>query len=146
MPSTITNTETENCLRELLKIEGYKLNDKSGLGKLSSDIKATKDNEDFYIEVIGFEEAGLERIKDFYEAFFQAVSRLNNKDCKHCIIAMPENSKKSLPIRAKIYKVAWERIAKAFPELEIWLVNVENKKYQKTSWIYWLERKRLLFN
>ena len=98
------------------------------------------DNEGFYIEVIGFEEAGLERIKDFYEAFFQAVSRLNNKDCKHCIIAMPENSKKSLPIRAKIYKVAWERIAKIFPELEIWLVNVENKKYQKTSWIYWLER------
>jgi len=32
------------------------------------------DNEGFYIEVIGFEEAGLERIKDFYEAFFQAVS------------------------------------------------------------------------
>ena len=51
---------------------------------------------------------------------------------------MPERVRKSLPIRAKIYKVAWERIAKVFPELEIWLVDVENKKYQRTSWIYWL--------
>ena len=142
MPSIITNIETENCLRELLKKEGYKLRSKGGLSKLGSDIKATKDNEDLYIEVIGFEEQGLERVKDFYEAFFQAVSRLNNKDCKHCIIAMPERVRKSLPIRAKIYKVAWERIAKAFPELEIWLVDVENRKYQKTSWVYWLVPKR----
>jgi hypothetical protein len=138
MPSTVTNIETENCLRELLKIEGYKLSSKRGLAKLGSDIKANKDNENWYIEVIGFKEQGLDRVKDFYEAFFQAISRLNNKDCKHCIIAMPESTRKSLPIRAKIYKVAWQRIAKTFPELEIWLVDIENKKYQKTSWIYWL--------
>jgi len=142
MPSTVTNIETENCLRELLKEEGYKLSSKGGLGKLGSDIKATKNSEDWYIEVIGFEESGIDRVKYFYEAFFQAISRLNNKDCKHCIIAMPESSRKSLPIRAKIYKVAWERIAQVFPELEIWLVDVENKKYQRTSWIYWLARKK----
>lgn len=140
MPSAITNIETENCLRELLKKERYKLSTKSGLGKLSSDIKATKDNEVFYIEIAGSEISRLESVKDFHEAFFQVVSRLNNKDCKHCIIAMPETSRKSLPTRAKIYKVAWERIAKVFPELEIWLVDVENKKYQKTSWIYWLAK------
>jgi len=139
MPSIITNIETENCLRELLKKEGYKLNSKTGLAKLGPDIKAAKDNGDFYIEVIGFEESGIERVNDFYEAFFQVISRLNNKDCKHCIIAIPESARKSLPIRAKIYKVAWERIAKVFPELEIWLVDGENKKYQRTSWIYWLK-------
>jgi hypothetical protein len=138
MSYIITNIETENCLRELLKKEGYKLSSKRGLGKLGSDIKATKNSEAWHIEVIGSQEQGLERVKDFYEAFFQVISRLNNKDCKHCIIAMPERVRKSLPIRAKIYKVAWERIAKAFPELEIWLVDVENKKYQRTSWIYWL--------
>ena len=142
MLSIITNIETENCLRELLKKEGYKLSNKRGLGKLGSDIKATKNNEDWYIEVIGFDKSSLERVKNFYEAFFQSISRLNNKNCKHCIIAMPESSRKSLPIRAKIYKVAWERIANAFPELEIWLVDIENKKYQRTSWIYWLEHKR----
>ena len=142
MSTTVTNIETENCLRELLKEEGYKLSSKVGLGKLGPDIKATKDNEAWYIEVIGFKEQDPERVKDFYEAFFQVISRLNNKDCKHCIIAIPESSRKSLPIRAKIYKVAWERIAKAFPELEIWLVDIENKKYQRTPWIYWLAPKR----
>ena len=142
MPTITENLETENCLRELLKEEGYKLSAKSGLGKLGPDIKVTKDNEVFYIEIIGSETSRLESVKDFYEAFFQAVSRLNNKDCQHCIIAMPESSRKSLPIRAKIYKVAWERIAKVFPELEIWLVDIENKKYQRTPWIYWLEPKR----
>ena len=142
MSSSITKIEVGSCLRELLADEGYKLGKKPGLGKLSSDIKAKKDNQDWYIEVIGFEESGIERVQDFYQAFFQAVSRLNNKDCKHIVIAMPEIARKILPIRAKIYKVAWERIAQVFPELEIWLVDVENKKYQKTSWIYWLAPKR----
>ncbi len=142
MPITTSNIETENYLRELLQKEGYKLSSKTGLGKLGPDIKAAKDNEDLYIEIIGSAESSLERVNDFYEAFFQTISRLNNIDCKHCIIAMPESSRKMLPIRAKIYKVAWERIAKAFPELEIWLVDIENKKYQRTSWMYWLECKK----
>ena len=137
-----TNTEIENCLRELLIKEGYKLRNRSGLFKLGPDTKATKDNKNWYIEVIGSEGSGLERVKDFYEAFFKSLSRLNNKDCNHCIIAIPESLRKFLYIRARIYKVAWERIAKVFPEFEIWIVDIENKKYQRTSWAYWLTRKR----
>ena len=142
MATKISELETESCLRELLEIEKYKLNKKTGLAKLGPSIKATKKKEDWYIEVMGFEESGLDRAEDFYKVFFQAISRLNNRDCDHIIIAMPEQSRKFLPIRAKIYKVAWKRIAIAFPELEIWLVDIENKKYQKTSWNYWLKRKK----
>ena len=137
-----TNTEIENCLRKLLIKEGYKLRNRSGLFKLGPDIKATKDNENWYIEVIGSEGSGLERVKDFYEAFFKSLSRLNNKDCNHCIIAIPESLRKFLYIRARIYKVAWERIARVFSEFEIWIVDIENNKYQTTSWDYWLTRKR----
>jgi hypothetical protein len=142
MPSSSPNIEVGNCLKELLIEEGYRFGIKKGLGKLGPDIKASRDSENWYIEVIAYEDSGIERVQDFFQAFFQVVSRLNNKDCKHCIIAMPESSRKLLPIRAKIYKIAWERIAQVFPELEIWLVDVENKKYQKTSWIYWLAPKR----
>ena len=141
--SKITKIETVNCLRKLLISEGYKLRNKSGLFKLGPDIKATKDNENWYIEVAGFEESNLERVEDFYKVFFRSISRLNNKDCNHCIVAIPESLRKFLYIRARIYKVAWERIAKAFPELEIWIVDINNKKYQRTSWIYWLTKKRL---
>jgi hypothetical protein len=135
----ITNTEIEDCLRGLLKEEGYQLSSRKGLYLLGPDIKATRDEEVFYIEVTGFEELGIERVKDFCQAFFQALSRLNNSDCKHIVIAVPEAMRKTLPIRARIYKIAWERIADSFPELEIWLVDTENKSYERTSWRYWLK-------
>ena len=138
-----TNSEIENCLRDLLEKEGYKLRSKKGLFRLGPDIKATKDNENWYIEIAGSEEVGLERVEDFYKVFFRTISRLNNKDSDHCVIAVPENLRKFLYIRARIYRVAWKRIAKAFPELEIWIVDSENKKYQRTSWVYWLLKKRL---
>ena len=141
MSAVTSNNEIENFLRNILKEEGYKIKGKKGLAMLGPDIKATKDKEVFYIEIAGSDATGLEITNDFYEAFFKAVSRLNNKDCKHCIIAMPESLRKMLHIRAKIYKVAWERIAKVFPELEIWLVDIKNKKYLKTAWISWIKQK-----
>ena len=134
--------DTENCLRELLTKEGYRLRAKKGLFRLGPDIKATKDHENWYIEVAGSEESGMERVEDFYKIFFRSISRLNNQDCDHCILAIPETSKKFLYIRARIYRVAWERISKSFPELEIWIVDVENKKYRKTSWNSWLTGRR----
>jgi hypothetical protein len=140
--ASIKKSEIEDTLRNLLEYEGYKLNKKTGLEKLGSDIKASMDDKDWYIEIIQNQESGVERIQNFFQAFFQALSRLNNKGCKHIVIAMPQNMRKILPVRAKIYKVAWKRIAKAFPELEIWLVDTETKKYQKTSWIYWLKQKK----
>ncbi|OPL17547.1 MAG: hypothetical protein AVO38_00775 [delta proteobacterium ML8_D] len=135
----VTKIEIENCLRELLREEGYTLDNRDFLSKLSSDIKATKDNESWYIEVLGYGTSGRKRVEDFYRAFFQSVSRLNNEDCGHIVIAMAESSRKILHIRAKVYEIAWERIAKVFPELEIWLVDVERKKYQRTSWDYHLK-------
>jgi hypothetical protein len=141
--SETKNTETANCLRELLIKDGYRLRNRSGLFKLGPDIKATRDSENWYIEVAGFEESNMERIEDFYKVFFRSISRLNNEDCDHCIVAIPDSLKKFLYIRARIYRVAWERLSKAFPELEIWVVDAEKKKYQRTPWIYWLSKKRL---
>lgn len=138
----VTNDETEKCLRDILDAEGYELNDKRGLGKLGPDILAVKEKEILRIEVIGYSESALERNDFFYRAFFRAISRLNEKNCKHCIIAMPSSNKKYLPVKARIYRVAWKRIATAFPELEIWLVDLSKKKYQKTTWLSWLRQKK----
>jgi hypothetical protein len=143
MSTDITKTEIMNCLEELLKNEGYQLRSKIGLFTLGPDIKASKDSENWYIEVLASGESRRGMVEDFYNVFFRAVSRLNNEDCQHCIIAVPENLRKYLYIRARIYRVAWERIADVFPELEIWVVDSESNKYQKTSWNYWLIRKRL---
>ena len=140
MPAIITNPETENCLRGLLKKEGYTLSNTKLHGETGTDIIATINNEELHIEVIGFKKSGPARAKDFYEVFFRAVSRLNNKNCKSCIIALPDNFKIGLPLRVKQHEVAWQRIAKTFPELEIWLVDTINNRYRKTFWGYWLEK------
>lgn len=139
MPAIITNPETENCLRKLLEKEGYSLSDAKTSGQTGTDIIATRKNEELYIEVIGYKKSPPARAKDFYEVFFRVVSRLNNRNCKSCIIALPDNFKTGLPQRVKQHEVAWNRIADVFPELEIWLVDTINNRYIKTYWKDWLK-------
>ena len=100
---------------------------------------ATKHGEAFHIEVIGYKSSGPARAKDFYEVFFRAVSRLND-GATHCVIALPKQFETGLPQRAKQHRIAWKRIGDAFPELEIWVIDVENKTYKKTDWGSHLER------
>lgn len=43
-----------------------------------------------------------------------------------------------MKMRAKQYGVAWKRIGDAFPELEVWLVDVQGKKYEVHKWNDWV--------
>ena len=139
MIDPLSNKATEECLREILNNKNYNLSRKLKNGETGTDIIAKKDNNVFHIEVIGYKKSPPARAKDFYEAFFRAVSRLNEPDCKHCIIALPSRAKVGLPTRAKQYKKAWRRISKAFPELEIWLIDYSTKTYNRTFWGDWLK-------
>ncbi len=136
MMPKVSNEETENCLRELLKIEGYELSPIRASGETGVDILATKNDTKIHIEVIGYKSKGPARAKDFFQTFFQAVSRLDDGAVR-CVIAMPHYAKTGLPSRANQYRVAWPRIGKAFPELEIWLVNVDGNSYEKFQWTDW---------
>ena len=78
------------------------------------------------------------RAKDFYEAFFRAISRLEHEATK-CIIALPARFGTGLPQRAKAIGRAWRRIGKAFPELEIWLVDTAASTIKRTTWVGWIE-------
>lgn len=138
MQKPIKNSECESCLRELLIDDGFKLSPQRASGETGVDILAFKNNEDWHIEVIGYKKSGPARAKDFYEVFFRAVSRLND-GAQNCVIALPKQFGVGLPARAGHHRVAWERIGKAFPELEFWLVDVDKGSYEKTSWGYWLE-------
>jgi len=140
MNRKIKSEDVEETLREELKKEGYTLSDPKKLGETGVDILATKDKETFHIETIGYKSKGSARAKDFYEVFFRAVSRLND-GATHCVIALPNCFEEGLPARVKQHKIAWERIGKAFPELEIWLIDVDNKTYKRTKWINWVKNK-----
>ena len=137
MSRRVKNKDVEKSLRERFESEGYTLSKPRNWGETGVDILATKDGETFHIEVIGYKSTGPARAKDFYQVFFRAISRLND-DATHCIIALPKQFERGLSQRAKQHRIAWNRIGDAFPELEIWLIDVENKTYKKTEWGSWL--------
>lgn len=137
MPSVVRNDRTEACLRTLLADEGYELNKPRRNGQTGVDIIATKGNEQLHVEVIGFKSSPPARSKDFYEVFFRAISRIKD-GATLCVIALPSRSADGLPLRARQYGIAWQRLGQAFPELQIWLVDVENQSYTRATWNEWL--------
>lgn len=135
----IPSSAIEDCLRGLLSKEGFDLSPKRSNGETGVDIKATRGSDSYFIEVIGYKSSAPMRAKDFFEAFFRAVSRLND-GAEHCVIAWSNRGARGLPARARQHREAWTRISRVFPELEIWLVDTENRRYERTKWGKWLER------
>jgi hypothetical protein len=135
MPS-MKSSEVEDCLRRCLLKKGFSLNETRKNGETGVDILATWGEEKVHIEVIGYKESGPARAKDFFEAFFRAVSRLKD-GASCCVIALSKLAEAGLPARAAHYGPAWERLGKAFPELRIWLVDTKADSYEDTSWNSW---------
>jgi hypothetical protein len=122
-----------------LKIDGFELSiPRAQNGETGVDLIAQKGDKKYFIEVIGFKKWKSIRAKDFFEAFFRAVSRIKD-GAKNIIIALPERFGDGLNQRASQYGVAWERLGTAFPELEIWLVHCDQPySYTQTKWNKWL--------
>ncbi|MDP3999257.1 MAG: hypothetical protein Q8P76_01520 [bacterium] len=137
----VSNQKTEAALRDSLeKKGGFKLSRQLKNGETGPDIIAIENNsKEFYIEVIGYKKSPPARSRDFYTVFFGAISRIKD-GAKHCVIALPDLFEIGLPARVRQYgRLAWQRIGQAFPELEIWLVDVDKKEYKKTKWNDWLK-------
>jgi hypothetical protein len=137
MPAIVTSEEVETALRRILGNEDYSLSRPRQHGQTGTDIIATKDDEAIHIEVIAWKSSPPARAKDFYEAFFRAVSRLDDRATR-CVIAQPSQASVGLPARAKQHRTAWQRIARAFPELEIWLVDPTQQTVERTRWGDWV--------
>lgn len=139
MPAIVSNADVETCLREILAGDGFRLNSPRAYGQTGVDIIATSEGgEMYYFETIGYKAAPPARAKDFYEGFFRIVSRLND-GARHCVLGLSHRAAIGLPARAKQHRVAWLRIAEAFPELEIWLVDTDSRTYRRTTWRQWAE-------
>lgn len=139
----IANQLVESVLRRCLITEGYALTLPKANGETGVDLIASKDKEQIYIEVIGFKDRPPARSKDFYEVFFRAVSRLKS-GATSIAIALPERFARGLNQRAAVYGPAWFRLAAAFPEISVWLVNcVDPESYRRTTWAEWLPNQAL---
>lgn len=127
----MTNQETETILRNLLIRDGYRLSERLANGYTGVDILAEKEDEILFIEVIGCKKSNPARSKDFFEAFFRAISRLNNQ-ANLCVIALPSQFRYGMPIRFSNYQKGWIRIGNAFPELKIWFIGDDT--IEKFNW------------
>ncbi len=129
----------DSVLREVLPEQGYKVkNPPRKKGETGADIIAEKDGVTVAIECIGFQDVPPLRSKQFFEIFFRAVSRLKD-GAQRCVMALPARFGRGLSMRARHYGEAWKRIGEAFPELEIWLVDVRKKDYKVHKWNDWPE-------
>ena len=137
MALSVTGAQVETVLRPLLENEGYDLrNPTRQYGETGADIIVHKGRKSVAIECIGFQLKPPLRSKQFYEVFFRAVSRLRD-GADRCVMALPHRFGRGLNQRARHYGEAWHRIGKAFPELEIWLVDVEKEQYTVHHWNDW---------
>lgn len=129
--------QVESVLRRLLPRQGYQLlNNPRKQGETGADIIARKGDVQVFIECIGYQENPPLRSKQFYEGFFRTVSRLKD-GATRCVLALPTRFNKGRNQRAKQYGEAWTRIGDAFPELEIWPVNVKGNTYDEHKWNDW---------
>jgi hypothetical protein len=137
MPSLIKSSDAEEALRHALRAEGFRLTQKRANGETGVDILATRRGRTVHIEVIAFKSSAPARSKDFMQSFFRAISRIKD-GATRCVIALPSRWENGLPQRARQYGVAWRRIGNAFPELEIWLIDVPKRSYEASTWNEWL--------
>jgi hypothetical protein len=132
----ISGKDVEAVLRAVLAREGYEISKERAHGETGTDIIAKRGSESLHIEAIAFKQSPPARAKDFYEVFFRSVSRLQN-GASLCVIALPSRFGMGLPQRAKAIGPAWCRIGDSFPELKIWLVDVEQGSIERTDWNRW---------
>ena len=144
MALSVTGAQVEKVLRHLLSKNGYKLKNKPRKkGETGADIIAEKYGVNVAIECIGFQENPPVRSKQFYEAFFRAISRLSD-GARQCVMALPKRFGNGMERRARHYGEAWKRIGEAFPELEIWLVDVEEKSFEIRLWSFWPSKEKAI--
>lgn len=132
---SVANEAVVDALRVGLQKQGYKVSPRRPFGAHGADVVAEKDGEKVVAEVIGYKASGPARRSDFAVAFWVAIGRVDDYPDAKVVIALPSQFERGLGARLDSRRGAWERIGKAFPELEIWLVDVLGQDYKRCPWM-----------
>ena len=131
----VSADEVEKIVRAHLIQQGYSLtNAQRKHGETGCDVIAARDRARVFVEVIGFQSAPPIRSREFYECFFRAISRDQGKPNDRLIMALPKRFADGMARRKRQYGLAWEKIGKAFPHLEIWYVDVNRSSVEERPW------------
>ena len=126
----------EAVVRRHLRDGGFTLSKPRTHGETGCDLIATKGGMRFFIEVIGFQSKGPTRSKEFYECFFRTISRDKGKHGDRLVMALPTRFANGMAKRKQQYGIAWDKIGKAFPNLDLWYVDTEAGDIVKRGWTH----------
>jgi hypothetical protein len=131
----VANEAVVDALRAALQKKGYSILPKRPFGAQGADIVAEKGDEKVVAEVIGYKVAGPSRRSDFAVAFWAAIGRVDQYPNAKVAIALPSQFIQGFGARLDSRRGVWKRIGTAFPELEIWFVDVTRQDYERCLWI-----------
>ena len=131
----VANEAVVDALRAALQRKGYSILPKRPFGAQGADIVAEKGDEKLVAEVIGYKAAGPSRRSDFAVASWAAIGRVDQHPNTKVAIALPSQFIQGFGARLDSRRGVWKRIGTAFPELEIWFVDVTLQDYERYPWI-----------
>jgi len=134
MAKIVKSSEVEQIVRKYLKDKGCELSPPRKHGETGADIIATNGTSAWFVEVIGFQKVPPVRSREFYEAFFRIISRDRDNPNDILVMALPKRFKTGMRRRMRQYPVAWSKLGKAFPNLNIWYVDTEQSKIEEYPW------------
>jgi hypothetical protein len=126
--------DVERVVRKYLEENGYSLTSPKEYGQTGVDIIAKRGESTCFVEIIGFQSHPPTRSREFYEAFFRIISRDRNNPHDHLVLALPKRFKDGMKQRKQHYSVAWDKLAKAFPNLKLWYVDTGLNAVQEYQW------------
>lgn len=130
----VANEAVVDTLRAALQRDGYSVLPKRPFGAQGVDIVADKGDERVVAEVIGYKVAGPSRRSDLAVAFWAAIGRVDEYPDAKVAIALPSQFIQGFGARIDSRRGVWKRIGAAFPELEVWFVDVALQSYERHPW------------
>ena len=134
MAKLVEAGDVEQVIRGHLEGKGYILSPPKKRGQTGADIIAKHGRSTCFVEVIGFQSHPPTRSREFYEAFFRAISRDRDNLDDVLALGLPRRFKDGMRQRKQQYPVAWEKLGKAFPNLRLWYVDVEQNTIEEYPW------------
>ena len=134
MAKLVEARDVEQVIRRYLEAKGCTLSAPKKLGQTGADITARRGTSTWFVEVIGFQSKPPTRSREFYEAFFRLISRDRDNLDDVLIFGLPKRFKDGMTQRKQHYPVAWEKLGKAFPSLQLWYVDTEQNAVEEYPW------------
>ena len=131
----VASRDVESVVNRYLRDKGYAVvcADRRN-GTTGCDIIARYGGQRILLEVIGFQSVAPIRSREFYECFFRAISRDEDRTGDRLVMALPIRFSDGIRQRKSHYAHAWNKISRAFPNLEIWYVDTKRGTVLERSW------------